>query len=71
VTITAVVAPTVVAITAVVTEAVSMAMAMSPSRSLGGRESCDGECGEGCESEDAGTNSHGNLLWVDVRGSMS
>jgi hypothetical protein len=71
VTITAVVAPTVVAITAVVTEAVSMAMAMSPSRSLGGRESCDGECGEGCESEDAGTNFHGNLLWVDVRGSMS
>jgi hypothetical protein len=58
----------VVAITAVVTEA-AMSSAVSPSRSLGGRESCDGECGEGGESEDGGTDFHGNLLWVDVRGS--
>jgi hypothetical protein len=36
----------------------------APGRSLGGRESREGECSEGSESEDGRTGLHGNLLCV-------
>jgi hypothetical protein len=66
------VAPTVVAVAAVMIAAVmvaTMTVTVSPSRSLGGSESGNGKSGESSESEDSGTGFHGNLLWVDLKGS--
>jgi hypothetical protein len=67
VTVAAVVAKAAVMITAVMVA--TMTVTVSPSRSLGGSESGDGKGGESSESEDGGTGFHGNLLWVDLKGS--